>query len=87
MGRERRQWDRPAHSCRAVGNSESRRELNSQGEALFRTAALDQFSNTIEYALNLTYKVWDQAGALKWDYSGRQANFRTIDLGSCAYSS
>ncbi len=64
-----------------------RRELNSEGEPLFRTAALDQFSNAIEYARNLTYKVWDQAGALKWDYSGRQANFRTIDLDSRAYGS
>jgi hypothetical protein len=64
-----------------------RRELNSQGEPLFPTAALDQFSNTIEYARNLTYKLWDHAGALKWDYSGRQANFRTIDLDSRAYAS
>jgi hypothetical protein len=64
-----------------------RRDLNSQGEPLFRTAALDQFSNTIEYSRNLTYKVWDQAGALKWDYSGHQANFRTIDLDSRAYAS
>jgi hypothetical protein len=64
-----------------------RRELSPQGEPLLLTAALDQFSNTIEYARNLTYKFWDPNGALKWDYSGRQANFRTIDLDSRAYTS
>ncbi len=64
-----------------------RRELNIRGKPLFLTAALDQFSNTIEYARNLTYKFWDHNGALKWDYSGRQANFRTIDLDSGAYTS
>jgi tetratricopeptide (TPR) repeat protein len=63
-----------------------RRELNGEGEPLFLSAALDQFSNTIEYARNLTYKLWDQNGVLKWDYSGRQANFRTIDLDSRAYN-
>jgi Flp pilus assembly protein TadD len=63
-----------------------RRELNPEGEPLFTTAALDHFSNTIEYARNLTYKFWDKNGALKWDYSGRQANFRTIDLDSRAYT-
>ena len=61
------------------------RELNTRGQPLFPTAALDQFSNLIEYARNLTYKVWDQNGNLKWDYSGRQANFRIIDLDSRAY--
>ena len=64
-----------------------RRELNGEGQPLFPVAALDQFSNTIEYARNLTYKFWDRNGALKWDYSGRQANFRSIDLDSRAYSS
>jgi hypothetical protein len=64
-----------------------RRELSIQREPLFLTAALDQFSNTIEYARNLTYKLWDHNGALKWDYSGRQANFRTFDLDSRAYTS
>jgi len=63
-----------------------RRELNAQGKPLFTTAALDQFSNTIEYGRNLAYKLWDRNGALKWDYSGRQANFRTIDLDSGAYT-
>jgi tetratricopeptide (TPR) repeat protein len=63
-----------------------RRELDKDGRALFLTAALDQFSNTIEYARNLVYKSWDRYGSLNWDYSGRQANFRTIDLDSTSYT-
>ncbi len=62
-----------------------RRQLDSRGEPLLRTAALDYFSNTIEYARNLTYKVWNQDGSLRWDFSGRQANFRTVDLDSRDY--
>jgi hypothetical protein len=49
------------------------------------TAALDYFSNQIEYAQNLVYKLWDQDGTLQWDYSGRQANYREFDLDSAAY--
>ena len=63
-----------------------RRTLGRDGKPLFATAALDQFSNTIEYAQNLTYKLWDHDRGLKWDYSGRQANFRNIDLDSRAYT-
>ena len=63
-----------------------RRMLNRAGKPVFATTALDQFSNAIEYAQNLTYKFWDQRGALKWDYSGRQANFRSFDLDSRDYT-
>jgi tetratricopeptide (TPR) repeat protein len=62
-----------------------RRELDRRGKPLFPAAALDQFSNTIEYARNLIYKLWDKNGTMKWDFSGRQANFRKIDLDSRAY--
>jgi len=61
------------------------RQLNSNGEPLLRTAALDYFSNTLEYARNMVYKVTDAQAGLKWDYSGRQANYRTIDLDSRDY--
>ncbi len=61
------------------------RQLNSRGEPILRTAALDYFSNIIEYARNLTYRVQDQELGLKWDYSGRQANYRTFDLDSSDY--
>ncbi len=62
-----------------------RRQLDSQGEPLLRTAAVDYFSNTIEYAQNLTYKAWNPDGSIRWDFSGRQANFRTVDLDSRDY--
>ena len=61
------------------------RQLNSNGEPLLRTAAIDSFSNALEYARNLVYKVTDAQAGLKWDYSGRQANYRTIDLDSRDY--
>jgi len=61
------------------------RQLNSNGEPLLRTAAIDYFSNALEYARNLVYKVTDAQAGLKWDYSGRQANYRTIDLDSRDY--
>jgi len=61
------------------------RQLDSNGQPLLRTAALDYFSNTLEYARSLVYKVTDAQAGLKWDYSGRQANYRTIDLDSRAY--
>ena len=62
-----------------------RRELDSQGEPLLKTAALDYFANRLEYAQNLIYKVWNPDGSLRWDYSGRQANFRSIDVDARNY--
>jgi hypothetical protein len=62
-----------------------RRRLDTRGDPLDKTAALDPFSNTIEYARNLIYKVWNEDGDLKWDLSGRQANLRFIDLDSQDY--
>jgi Flp pilus assembly protein TadD len=61
------------------------RQLDAKGEPLMSTAALDYFSNTLEYARNLTYKAWGPDGRLRWDYSGRQANYRGIDLDSRDY--
>jgi len=61
------------------------RQLDAQGEPLMPTAALDYFSNTLEYARNSIYKAWAPDGSLRWDYSGRQANYRRIDLDSRAY--
>lgn len=62
-----------------------RRDLDGTGKPLLETAALDSFSNRLEYARNLIYKVWAWDGSLRWDYSGRQANFRTIDLDARDY--
>jgi hypothetical protein len=57
-----------------------RRRLDEVGQPLLRTAALDSFSNIIEYAQNLIDRVSDEEAGFKWDYSGRQANFRSFDL-------
>ncbi len=62
-------------------------ELKIERHALGLTAALDPFSNLIEYVRNVTYKVWDESNSIRWDYSGRQANFRSIDLDARDYSS
>jgi hypothetical protein len=57
-----------------------RRQLDTQGRPVMRTAAIDYFSNLIEYAENLGDQVWDDGGKLRWDFSYRQANLRFIDL-------
>jgi Tfp pilus assembly protein PilF len=62
-------------------------ELKIERHALGLTAALDPFSNLIEYVQNVTYKVWDESNSIRWDYSGRQANFRPIDLDARDYLS
>jgi Flp pilus assembly protein TadD len=54
---------------------------------LFRTAAQDYFANSIEYARNLLYRMNDTQNGLKWEYSGRQANFRTYELDASDYTS
>jgi Flp pilus assembly protein TadD len=61
------------------------RQLNSAHQPLYRTAALDYFSNVIEYARNLTYKVSDARAGFEWDYSGRQSNYRQFDVGAEDY--
>lgn len=50
-----------------------------------RVSAVDYFSNVLEYAQNLVYQVDDPSAGLRWDYSGRQANFRTFDLDAQDY--
>lgn len=44
--------------------------------------ALDLWGNTVTYARNISVKVNDPAAALKWDYSGLQANYRTFETTS-----
>jgi Flp pilus assembly protein TadD len=62
------------------------RQVDTAGQPRMQTAALDHFANVIEYARNVTYKSWDETGSLQWDFSGRQANYRTIDLDAADYS-
>jgi len=61
------------------------RQIDHLGQPLFQTAALDYFSNTIEYAKNVIYRVFDEELQLRWDFSRRQANFRVFDLQSQMY--
>lgn len=63
------------------------RQLDGSARPLLQTAAVDPFANAIEYARNLVYKAWDEAGNPQWDFSGRQANMRFIDLDERDYSS
>ena len=62
------------------------RRLDAASRPELRTAAVDPFSNVLEYARNLTYRFWDQTGNLQWDFSGRQANMRFIDLDAHDYA-
>jgi hypothetical protein len=48
-------------------------------------AASDQFANTIQYAENICYRMHDDQAGLNFDYSRRQANYRSIDLTSRDY--
>ena len=50
-------------------------------------AATDHFSNALQYAQNIRYKMHDEQGHLNFDYSRRQANYRVIDLDSAQYRS
>jgi hypothetical protein len=50
-------------------------------------AATDYFSNTLQYAQNLRYRMHDDDGHLNFDYSRRQANYRVVDLDSLQYRS
>jgi Tfp pilus assembly protein PilF len=62
------------------------RQLDGADRPRMQAAALDHFSNVIEYARNVTYKSWDETGALQWDFSRRQANYRAINLDSADYA-
>ena len=48
-------------------------------------AASDNFSNTIQYAQNKTYRINDDAAGIHFDYSRRQANYRSVDLDNQQY--
>lgn len=50
-------------------------------------AAPDHFSNAIQYAQNIRYRIHDPQAGLDFDYSHRQANYRTVDLTVTQYRS
>jgi hypothetical protein len=48
-------------------------------------AAQDRFANALQYAQNLRYRMHDEGAKLHFDYSRRQANYRSIDLDAADY--
>jgi Protein of unknown function (DUF1326) len=48
-------------------------------------AAVDYFSNTLQYGQNLRYVMHDDGAQLNFDYSRRQANYRDVDLDGQQY--
>jgi hypothetical protein len=48
-------------------------------------AAQDRFANALQYAQNLRYRMHDEGANLRFDYSRRQANYRSIDLDAADY--
>lgn len=43
-------------------------------------AAQDRFANALQYVQNIRYRMQDEKANLHFDYSRRQANYRSIDL-------
>ena len=50
-------------------------------------AATDRFSNVLQYAQNVRYKMHDKEANLDFDYSRRQANYRAVELDASQYGS
>lgn len=48
-------------------------------------AAQDRFANALQYAQNIRYRMHDDGANLHFDYSRRQANYRSIDLDAADY--
>jgi hypothetical protein len=48
-------------------------------------AAQDRFANALEYVQNIRYRMHDETANLNFDYSRRQANYRSIDLDAADY--
>jgi hypothetical protein len=48
-------------------------------------AAQDRFANALQYIQNIRYRMHDDGAHLNFDYSRRQANYRSIDLDAGDY--
>ena len=48
-------------------------------------AAQDRFANALQYVQNIRYRMHDETANLSFDYSRRQANYRSIDLDVADY--
>jgi hypothetical protein len=49
-------------------------------------AAVDHFSNVLQYVQNIGYEIHDREANINFDYSHRQANYRRIDLSNEDYA-
>lgn len=50
-------------------------------------AAVDHFSNALQYAQNIRYEIHDPSANIDFNYSHRQANYRNVDLTNNDYAS
>lgn len=50
-------------------------------------AAQDEVANSLQYAQNIRYRMTDREAGLDFNYSRRQANYRSVDLSSEQYRS
>jgi hypothetical protein len=48
-------------------------------------AAQDRFANALQYVQNIRYRMHDEGAKLNFDYSRRQANYRSVDLDVADY--
>jgi len=48
-------------------------------------AAQDRFANALQYIQNIRYRMHDEGAKMHFDYSRRQANYRSIDLDAADY--
>jgi hypothetical protein len=49
-------------------------------------AAIDHFSNALQYVQNVRYEIHDRDANMDFDYSHRQANYRRIDISNEDYA-
>jgi hypothetical protein len=48
-------------------------------------AAQDHYANALQYVQNIRYRMHDEGAKVHFDYSRRQANYRSIDLDAADY--
>jgi hypothetical protein len=67
-------------SIRGLLRMEVDRNWGQQSPPFPWVAAVDHFSNILQYAQNIRYEIHDPAAKIDFNYSHRQANYRNIDL-------
>jgi hypothetical protein len=63
------------------------RNWGQSSPPMLMVAAPDHFSNAIQYIQNIRYRIHDPEAKLDFDYSRRQANYRTVNLTAGQYRS